>query len=57
MEKKHYWVCDWDNYYGRFRMWEADLTDEEAADQKRIGLSVFDNEHDAYMYEQYRLTD
>jgi len=57
MEKKHYWVCDWDNYYGRFRMWEADLTDEEAADQKRIGLSVFDNEHDAFMYEQYRLTD
>lgn len=56
-QKKHYWIYSWNNYYGRLHCQEADLTEEEAADYKKRGFSVFDSQEKAWAYECYRLTD
>lgn len=56
-DKKHYWICDWDNYHARFSRIERNLTEDEAADYKKRGFSVFDNEKDADDYYDYRMTD
>lgn len=54
---KHYWICSWDNYTAHFSCIERDLNEDEVADYKRRGFSVFDNKRAADDYYDYRMTD